>query len=351
MMIDKERLDLYKTWFDNMSFFGHNSFILDTIEDLWNLTNYIIGKYRDFCNYNIDKNTTYTNMTKEDTITLVKHFLSSHDINLKLKKLIEDGVLMLENDVFETKDVNNFFNCKKDGFSHYDKDNKKIMFINMENTIFDGATMVHELMHYRNQPDNKRNFISDLLTEALSYGVELIFFEDLKDTIYHEDRSLHFKLFEKLMYNYMYRIRYIYKIILLYKRTKDINEDLYNEIFDDGDYEITMKYFDLYVQQRECILQNTWMVIGLPLAIYILEEYKKDHNFFNSVELFNSSLNTKSLDDCLRALKINNQDDLKAKIKCSNNSFIESLRKLYGNWEKNEESKKPYQLEYKNLRC
>ena len=343
-MADEKRIELYKIWFDNMSFFGHNSFVLDTIEDLWNLTDYIINKYQDFNNYCMSKNINYKETSNKETICLVNQFLTNHDINLNLEQLIEDQILLLKKDVFKTENSNDFFGCQKNGLSHYDKDNKKVIIIDTENTILDSAVIVHELMHYRNQPDNKRNFTSDLLTEALSYGIELIFFEDLKDTIYHEDRLLHFRLLEKLMNNYMHQMYYIYKVILLYKTKKEINEHLYNELFNDGGYEIMMKYFDKYVQHKGCIIQNTWLVIGLPLAIYILEEYRKDKNFFNSVELFNSSLNDKSLNDCLSILNIDSNDDLKTKIKSSNNSFInllcDSLEK--------EENKKVYQLKFFN---
>lgn len=328
-MVTKERVELYKIWFDNMSFFGNNSFVLDRVEDLWNLVNYIGKNYEILCNYHIDKDAQYTSMTKEMTLTLVQQFLDRHNIALNLEQLVKDKTLILENDVFKDNDFNNFFECQKDGLSSYDKNNKKIMLINIKNTILDSAVIVHELMHYRNQPDDKRNFVSDLLTEALSYGTELIFFEDLKDTIYCKDRSLHFKLLEKLMYNYMSQIYYIYKIILIYKRKKDISENLYNEIFKDSYYEKTLEYFEQYVQQQGCVLKDTWTVIGLPLAIYILEEYKKNKNFFNCLEFFNSALNIKSLEGCLETLNIKNKEDLIFKIKLSSNSYIDSLFELY----------------------
>ena len=51
--------------------------------------------------------------------------------------------------------------------------------------MFDCGVLIHELMHYDNEPKHKRNLVSDMLTETISYSVELIFFQELKEE--HQD--------------------------------------------------------------------------------------------------------------------------------------------------------------------
>ena len=49
-IMEKEKLEQYKNWMCNLSFFNNHSFIIENIENLWQLTNYIefsFSKYID----------------------------------------------------------------------------------------------------------------------------------------------------------------------------------------------------------------------------------------------------------------------------------------------------------------
>lgn len=326
-MVTKERINQYKVWFDNLSFFGNNSFVFDEIENLWNLINYISNKYEKFCYVHIDKKTSYTKLDEKECIKLAQNFFDNHHINLNINELIQNGTIILKKKDSEKTD--DFYYSTLDGSSYYDENNNRKLVVVMEGTIFDCAILIHEIMHYRNQPNGKRNFVNDLITESLSYVMELIFFEDLLDSVYNTDRSLHFRLFEKLMYIYAYRIYYIYKIILLYKREDDISKEKYDKIFIDGKYEQALEKFEEYVSKKRSVLRDTWMIIGLPLAIYMLDEYKKNKNFFELIEQMNIDINEKSIEECLSIININSREELINKIKNSTNSFIELLDKLY----------------------
>ena len=86
--------------------------------------------------------------------------------------------------------------------------------------------------------------------------------------------------------------------------------------------------FEKYVSQNRLVVRDTWFVIGLPLAIYMLEEYMKDVNFFDRLEKFNIDINEKGIWECLKIININNMEDLINKIKLSTNSYIKTLIKI-----------------------
>lgn len=323
-MITRKRINQYKKWFKNLSFFEYNTFILDYIEYLWSLVNYIEKKYKNLYE-ELHFSMNYSKLSKNGVIKLVDEFYKSHNIDLNVYDLINQDILCIKT---EEKEKDAFFETKHDGESFYDENNNKRIIIKLEGTIFDAAVIIHELSHYRNQPDGKRNFISDLFTEALAYANELIFFEDLKDTKYLKDRNLHFTGIMFLMYSYAYNIHYIYKMIMLYKKENNITKLLHKKLFKTDDYDAMLYDFEKYVSQNRFVVRDTWFVIGLPLAIYMLEEYMKDKNFFDRLEKFNIDINEKSLWECLKAINVNGMDDLINKIKSSTNSYIETLIKI-----------------------
>lgn len=323
-MITRKRINQYKKWFKNLSFFEYNTFILDYIEYLWSLVNYIEKKYKNLYE-ELHFSMNYSKLSKNGVIKLVDEFYKSHNIDLNVYDLINQDILCIKT---EEKEKDAFFETKHDGESFYDENNNKRIIIKLEGTIFDAAVIIHELSHYRNQPDGKRNFISDLFTEALAYANELIFFEDLKDTKYLKDRNLHFTGIMFLMYSYAYNIHYIHKMIMLYKKENNITKLLHKKLFKTDDYDAMLYDFEKYVSQNRFVVRDTWFVIGLPLAIYMLEEYMKDKNFFNRLEKFNNDINEKSLWECLKSINVNGMDDLINKIKSSTNSYIETLIKI-----------------------
>ena len=102
----------------------------------------------------------------------------------------------------------------------------------------------------------------------------------------------------------------------------------YAEVFKTNDYDAMLDDFEKYVSQNRLVVRDTWFVIGLPLAIYMLEEYMKDVNFFDRLEKFNIDINEKGIWECLKIININNMEDLINKIKLSTNSYIKTLIKI-----------------------
>ena len=314
-MVSQERINTYKIWFENMSFFSFNSFILDEIENLWNLLNYIYSNYSEVLKRVEFEKYDFSYVSLEENISLAQQFLDKHNISVSIKKLIANG-----NIVFKIIDEK-----IKDGKSYYDKDNKKMIEIYLHNNIIDSCIIIHEIMHYLNQPESKRNFVSDLLTESLSYGIEFIYIEELKDTSYYNDMNIFMRFVARTILKYMDKVYYCYKLILLYKKEKDISLKVYNNVFKDKNYEKTINFFEEYVKEKNLVVKDTWNVLGYLIAIYILETYKKDNNFIKILMEYNKAINEKSYQECLSIIGLNIYTELLDKIKLSTNSFLESL--------------------------
>ena len=99
-------------------------------------------------------------------------------------------------------------------------------------------------------------------------------------------------------------------MIMLYKKENNITKLLHKKLFKTDDYDAMLYDFEKYVSQNRFVVRDTWFVIGLPLAIYMLEEYMKYKNFFNRLEKFNNDINEKSLWECLKSINVNGMDDL-----------------------------------------
>lgn len=328
-MEDLEKIEQYQIWFDNLSFFGGNTFILDAIEDLWKLINFA-GSLFSQTNAKINiKGMNYSKVSKEETLRFVQSFFDKFNIKLNVSDLVKNNVLILEED--GEKKVNTFFNSRQSGHNYYDANGNKCISVVLEGSFLDGIVLVHELMHYLNQSDIKRSFCSNLFTEAISYGAESIYVFSFSEDFCSLDNKLYFNGMFHTIYSYFYQIYYIYKIILLYKRKGDIKESLYDEMFSDKGFLITMEEFDKFVSEKNSILSSTSYVIGFTLAIYLFMEYRKDQNSFDLLLKLNDTIlnnDNISVQECLIKIGFSSEDDFIKKIKNSLNEFLKFISEL-----------------------
>ena len=317
-MVTKERINTYKKWFENMSFFSFNSFILDEIENLWNLSNYIYDKYIDVIKDINFQPHNFSYVSLEENISLAQQFLDKNNINVSIKELIANGNIIF-------KKIDDKTAKSKDGNSYYDEDNKRVIEIYLNNNIIDSCILIHEIMHFLNQPESKRDFVSDLLTESLSYGMEFIYIEELKQIKYSNDLNIFMKFVVPTILKCMDKVYYCYKLILLYKKEKNLSLEAYNKFFNDNNYEKTIDYFEEYVKGHNLVVRDTWNVIGFPIAIYILETYKKDKSIIKKLMEYSEALNEKDYRECLDIIGLNIDNDFTDKIKSSTCGFLASL--------------------------
>lgn len=84
-MVSQERIKDYKDWFENLSFFSFNSFILDEIENLWNLLNYIYSNYLEVLkSVEFEKND-ISFVSLEENISMAQQFFDKYHINISIK--------------------------------------------------------------------------------------------------------------------------------------------------------------------------------------------------------------------------------------------------------------------------
>ena len=326
-MPNEKEIDQYIHWFNNLSFFSDNSFILDNIEDFYKLTLFLNYHYSKI-DLNIDlnnKKNNYPHVSTDDTIKIVQDFLNNHNININLNEMLENNTLITQKTfVNKIKDSEIFSNGK----CYYDeKDNLEKIIITTNDTLYDSFILVHELMHYLNEPKGKRSFTSDLLTESISYAFELIFYDNLENTKYASTSKVYLFEIIKLIIYYAKEMSYIYKVILLYKHQKGLSQENYNKEFNDENYELTMKKFKEFCVNERLVIYDSWYIIAFPLAIYMFDEYQKDKKFINNIIMFNNSINNKELNECLKILNINDIIDLKRKIEESTPNFLKYIEK------------------------
>lgn len=317
-MVSQERIKDYKDWFENLSFFSYDPFILDEIENLWNLLNYIYSNYLEVLkSVEFEKND-ISFVSLEENISMAQQFFDKYHINVSIKDMIKANILTFK----KIADQNS---KETAGSSYYDGEKNKKIEVYLDDTIIDSGVIIHEIMHYLNQPETERNFVSDLLTESVSYGIEFIYVEELKKSPYYNEAEKFMKVAARIIYRLMDKVYYIYKLILLYKKEKDISLEAYNKIFKDNNYEKMLECFEKYATEKKLIVRDTWNVLGFPIAIYMLETYKNDNDFIKKIIEYHEAINEKSYQECLDMIGLNIGTEFVDKIKSSTNSFLESL--------------------------
>ncbi len=309
-----------KEWFDSLLFFGKKTFVLDEIENLISLVSQINKTYIKIDNYQYEEN--FSSITKDEMLNIVQTFLNKYSINIDVYKLLENNILKIED-----SDQIAYYN----GLTYMDSSNQYKITINFTGSIFDCGVLVHEIMHYINRSDiyekilTEKNFTNMLLTESISYAMEIIFYEDLENSIYQNDQKIYKLGYGKTIECYCNNMVDIYKIILIYKKTNGIKLENYQQIYKDNNYDSTILKFQFYLLNKGFILKDTSYIIGLSLAIYMFVNYQKDNSFINNIIEFNNAINNNNFKDSLKVIGIN---DLRI-VKETLDDFLMELDSIY----------------------
>ncbi len=314
-------LELYKDWFKNYSFFSDNTFVISEIDFLNKLTDILITNFEESMKYSFND---FKPLSKEELINLSQFYFDSHNIDLNINELIKNKNLILYDNVELKQDS---FGMINDGNSNYIKENDKVVAtMKLKNNTFDFLILVHELTHNRNQPKGKRNIVSDLLTESISYINEMIACKQMCDI---EEQRKYYNILCKTIYFFAYNLRDIYKIINVYKKENDITLEAYNNCYDDSEYQKVMNSFDNYVESTRRIFKDSYYILGFVLAIYMFMEYIKDNDFFYKIEKLNDSINNLKFNDCLNIIGIKDLNDLINKFEVMAKEFKNYLFNSY----------------------
>ena len=117
-MVTQERINVYKDWFENLSFFLFNSFVLDEIDNLWNLLNYIYFNYLEALKRTEFEKIDASNVSLEENIFMAQQFFDKNHINVSIKELIDSGKL-----IFTKR--GEIFSEGPAGYSYYDQEKNR----------------------------------------------------------------------------------------------------------------------------------------------------------------------------------------------------------------------------------
>lgn len=243
-------------------------------------------------------------MSFDEILKYAKQFFISYNINIDLDELIKDEtIIFLDSDINESRH----------GSSYYDKlNNKRMISLVKREDILLLAVLIHEIMHYYNQPkDNNRNFSSEYLTEVISYCYELIAVDKFLNSRYEEDAIT---ILKNTFYSLMYCAFYMYSPILAMCIYKNNNEKITKEEIEKTfKFESFKKEIITYINKRNLLSKDLWNLIGYYLAIYCFMEYKKDNSFINNLSELNNLINEKNIEQCLAIINIDGIDEIGSK--------------------------------------
>ena len=313
----RNELRLYKTWMDNYSFFSNNTFVLDELNNLIKLEMYTEKKFE----VRIKKEEIlFKKMPKSKSLKLVKKYFKRHKISINIKELIKNkSFVLLEK---EKQLINsNFKETVLDGKNYFDDKEQRVKsVVYITNTLEDAYIMVHELTHHRNHPNGKRNIVSNLLTESLSYTHGLIFGSELK---YDDEKQMIYDYFITNLFNEAYSLYYIYKILEVYKKKKSLEKEAYDQVYKHNDYNKAIKDLNAFVKDGLSIFRLSYHLLGKCMAVYMFVRYKEDESFYKKIEQLNNSINTQELDRCLSIIDLKDFTDLTKKYNESIDKFLD----------------------------
>ena len=302
---------------ENKILLGNSNFIYDNFEKVYDLA-HRLSKIENRIKLDKNNSNTYNYIKTDISIDRVQDFLRKNNFNLEIRKLVKNGsILFIE--------ANNWTSKTSDGYSYYDYENKRKM-IDIKNTndIRTMEVLIHEIMHYINQPEkDNRSFTSDFLTETISYTYELIFLDELLNEEYREDviKIMKYKIDDIL--HVIYEMSSILLTIKLYKKNK-FNKEKIEEKIQFNDYIEEMK---LIIKNDRNLLKLTWYLVGFSLSISNFICYKEDNSYIDKIHLLNDNLNTKSLDECFKILDINSYEEYLDKVLINIDKYQEYFNK------------------------
>lgn len=259
------------------------------------------------------------NSTRKDYIEktqLINDFYKSIGINFKVNDIEKNGTInILETN--EPKDAtsqltygyNNYVLCEERSFDPKTKEvittcrnyHKSINVYNND-LLTDSIIWVHEISHYKNQPEEKRHEVNDILTELIAYTEELLYIDYLENIGYEEEAKI-FKINEyQTFYNILNSSYYIIRIILLYYLLGSVNKVNYLLLYkEDKSYNKALVLFNGAKNSIRFFYQYSIAVISL----YNYIEYKKDTNFLENIKRLNKEIMTDiSLEDVLKIINL-----------------------------------------------
>lgn len=294
----------YSTLFDNLDVF------LDLMYYVRDEINDFSTKYSE-----IDDFTTMTKMNLFEKVKLINTFYSSHGITFDFDELINKGIF---NPLFVLNEEDNLQNNAHfvQGMSIVKGDYKSIDVYD-NGLLTDAVIWFHETVHYRNQIKNNINHVVDLFSEVTAFAEEFIFIDYLEKIGFSKDANF-IKAFElKNFRNIVIDGIYVTKVYLTYITFGKVTKENYNMLFTDEYYEDTLYIFIKEINDNPTIIFTLiWYTIACILSICMYGSYKKDANYFDTIEKLNLDMENFDVTGFLNVMGLTGYDEeSKEKIK------------------------------------
>ena len=261
------------------------------------------------------------------SMSIAQTFFNNSNIIINLKDLYDKKELkFFKGDQSNRKSIlDNPAPISVQGYSDH---RGKYMEIFVNHNIMDAFIIVHEVTHYRNQPNRGRNYVSDMLTEAISYGTEYIFAQTMiEQNFMVEEVKLYLRNCLATLFEYAYKLNIVYVFTILYRDNNRIDYEDYKKAFRVDQYEQDVERFEQFMQYGKDHIVETWNFLGKSLAVYILSEYLKDKNFMKKGNELNYAINNKTFEECLEIINIYGPNDLLHKMSQAMDTIIDYIYK------------------------
>lgn len=280
---------------------------------------------------------TLTKMTLKDKIKLVKKYFQDHSIEFDIDQYIIDGTIAFIDYNQIESDFDYFYigNCAR-GNMRPENNRKKFVIDVCENgLVSDIPTLIHEISHFRDEPKVRRNQVSDLLTETLAYAETYISADYLYKLGYMCDAQFVLKGEGNALYHIAKNIKKILKLFLVYMEFGNVSKESYQYYFEN-----TKEEFNDYAENMTFLTEHPNIdieyeilhLLGLYLASFLLEEYKKDHSYMQTIIKLHEEINQRDFLTCIRMMGLN---DLGLEDRRRILNSIGSIKDTYFNQQKN----------------
>ena len=294
--------------------YDENGFIFENLSLLYTLVYNLkeILEDEELLNIDID----YNSIRKVDflkKIQIAKDFYKTLNIKFDFESLIIDGTIGCEffdfgYDLEATEEEKEF--CLQNGCTYHENDKK---LIDLWNTglVTDIPVLIHELSHFRNLPDDGRDLISLLFTEALAYFDDFLCIDYLEELGYCNEAVLQRKLSLSYFYLLAENTLPLYKMFNLYENLGSIKKEDYEYFYGDIDEDMNDFDYDL-----ETLIESTWdlseatfYLFGVYLGAFMYLEYQKDNNFLKNILKLYTKINESDISECFKLIGLNDLSD------------------------------------------